>query len=127
MAGLYSIQEEPMCSIEKYLTEYWNKYPQEKEHDPSLDDINIFLECGGKYYLSKHLFILYLTRSSYIEIAMYWCDLVNISRKDFNQEMKNHRNFIGSFFLPVYSQTIKDKFNRKYLGSFESDGKWRWC
>jgi len=116
-----------MLEINKYLSNYWSKYPQEQLCDPSYLDIKRFIENGGKYFLKDNIFIVYKINEASADILHYWCDMKDMSKNIIKNTLINHKKFIKSLNVPAYSKSVKDLFKRKYLVEFNEIKKsWRW-
>lgn len=116
-----------ISEINSYLDNYWIKYPQEKAHDPSKDEIFTWLKSGGNHFIKDNIFILYTLNEKLAEIVFYWCDMKDIPKNILRNTLKNHKEFIKSLNVPVFSRDIKELFNRKYLISFDKNTNiWRW-
>lgn len=116
-----------MYEINQYLSKYWSKYPQEQSCDPSYIDIKSFIENGGSYFLKDNIFIIYKLENTSANILHYWCDMKDMTKNIIKKTLTNHRAFINSLDMPVYSESIKDLFKRNYLVAFDTNRNlWRW-
>lgn len=121
------VNNSELQEINTYLDKYWDKYPNEKSNDPSKKQIESWLNSGGLYFLKENIFILYQVNSKLAEIVFYWCDMKKIPITILRNTLKNHKKFINSFKVPIYSSDIKDLFKRNYLVLFNNKTNlWRW-
>jgi len=115
-----------MKDIEEYLTKYWEKYPQEKENDYTIEEVKEALSSVCNYFLDEHLFILYSEVDTHVYVYCYWCDVTNISKRELKKEFITHKRFIKSFNKPVYIPSMKSSFIRDYMIEYDNELKlWR--
>ena len=113
--------------INSYLDRYWKKYPNEISNDPTKQQIESWLNSGGLHFIKENIFILYQINDKLAEIVFYWCDMKDVPRDVLRRTLSNHKKFIKSLKVPVYSRAIKELFNRDYLVSFNNKTNlWRW-
>ena len=115
-----------MEDIKEYLMAYWEKYPAEKEIDPTLKDIEDFLAFGS-YYLNDGILILYVEYNTSVRPAYYFNDMGDLPLGEIKKRLRSHKNFVKSFSKPIYSGgTMKPLFKRSYLFKQETETLWRW-
>ena len=115
-----------LTKISDYLSAYWDKYPREKLHDPTLEEIEQFISSGGHTFIQGRLLGLYVEYEDAILLAMYWCDLQDLSQSELSQTTREHYKLLREFDKPVYSYQVKSMFNRPYLGHYDENNLWRW-
>lgn len=106
--------------ITNYLKDYWNKYPEEKNIDPSIEQF-VKLARDNKYVIDHGIFIIYKEFGNIVDILYYCFDYQN----NLLQTMKAHRAFISDR-LVFLSDNIKPVYRRSKIIKFDMTyNKWR--
>lgn len=115
-----------MKDYEKYMTDYWVKYPNEKELDYSLNELALLIKDGASYYLTKYMFVVYITKEDKIDILFYCIDGGGFTRSKVKEIYSGHREFVSKFDKPVYIDNVNDLFKRDKISQYDKHKKqWR--
>lgn len=105
-------------ALKDYMEDYWEKYPAEKLHDPSIEEI-YSLAKSNEYKIDHGFFCIYTRVDKEVRILFYCFDFQNNLRKTF----KAHKDFTKNNL--VFLSDFKDIYKRNTIAEFDEITK-RW-
>ena len=115
-----------MKDYEKFMYQYWNKYPDEEQIDYSIDEISELIDSGLLYHLAEFMFVIYKELSDVIEVQFYCIDMGNYDQRTVRKVFIGHKKFVTMFDKPVVISDLKEFYQRKSIAVYSNKQKhWR--
>lgn len=115
-----------MKDIGTYMRAYWEKYPNEREHDYTIEELLLLLDGGAECHLTDYLLIIYKKNNDHVMILFYCCDGGSQDKTMVKHILLQHRAFVKMFDIPIFIDGLKGLFKRSSISKYDEDKKiWR--